>query len=35
MFGQNGEICFTRPTISWVLVLMTTVSGVVLEQTYP
>src|SRR6266571_4225605 len=35
MLGQNGETCFTPPTISWVLVLTTTVSGVKLEQTYP
>src|SRR5258706_11465752 len=35
ILGQNGETCFTRPTISWVFVLTTTVSGVKLEQTYP
>jgi hypothetical protein len=35
LLGQNGETCFTRPTISCVFVLITTVSGVKLEQTYP
>ena len=33
MSGQKGEACFTRPTIWWFLVSITTVSGVKLEQT--
>ena len=32
MLGQNGETCCTRPTISWVCVETTTVSGVKLEH---
>lgn len=35
MFGQNGDSCFTRPTIACFSVETTTVSGVKLEQTYP
>jgi hypothetical protein len=32
MLGQNDEICFTRPTTSYVWVLITTISGVKLEH---
>ena len=33
MSGQNGLSCFTRPTMRFDLVSMTTVSGEKLEQT--
>jgi hypothetical protein len=33
MFGQNGDTCRTRPTMSCVCVFTTTVSGVKLEHT--
>src|SRR5262252_1160289 len=35
MSGQNGLSCLTCPTISCPAVVMTTVSGLKLEQTYP
>ena len=35
MFGQNGLSCLTCPTIRWSATVMTTVSGLKDEQTYP
>src|SRR5215468_6005468 len=35
MFGQNGLACGTLPTILWSATVITAVSGVNDEQTYP